>query len=72
MVSHLGPAMAELGLNGALVAAVHESTRNYGRSSGCGSEWDGPDLVGWHRRIPGGEEVAQCAVEAGVRVFRGR
>src|SRR3954453_18281606 len=34
-----------------------------GGGSGCGSEWDGLDLVGWHSRIPGGEEVAQRAVE---------
>ena len=64
--------MVELGLNGALVAAVHTSTRNYGRRSGCGSEWDRPDLGGWHSRIPGGEEVAQCAVDAAGSGFQGK
>ena len=32
-------------------------------NSGCGSEWGGLDIVGGHSRIPGGEQVAQRAVE---------
>jgi hypothetical protein len=34
-----------------------------GGCSGCGSKWGRLDIVGGHSRIPGGEQVAQRAVE---------
>jgi hypothetical protein len=32
-------------------------------SSGCGGEWGELDIVSGHGRIPGGEQVAQRAIE---------
>jgi hypothetical protein len=32
-------------------------------SSGCGGEWGELDIVNGHGRIPGGEQVAQRAIE---------
>jgi hypothetical protein len=55
---------AEYLLRGAWVyRRTPRAPETVGGGSGCGSEWDGLDLVDWHSRIPGGEEVAQRAVE---------
>jgi hypothetical protein len=46
-----------------VLASVQRATESVGGCSGCGSEWGGLNIVGGHGRIPGGEQVAQRAVE---------
>src|SRR3954470_9047395 len=42
---------------------IARATGTVGGGLGCGSEWGWLDIIGGHRRIPGGEQVVEGAVK---------
>src|SRR3954453_6492534 len=50
-------------ITAATLGAWHGEHQKPWGSSGCGGEWGELDIVNGHGRIPGGEQVAQRAIE---------